>query len=154
MNRRLVSISHGALLACWLTACQTPPEPQTAPGTVEVLSEAALKKSHGRIDFATQVKPVLEAKCVICHNRKTLPFFSLENRKLAFAVPGRIVPGHPESSLLIVNGTMNHAKTMPPVGNRLTAGEKRIITAWVRQGADWPAGPAGDLHPEPDAPVR
>jgi len=121
---------------------------------VEVLSKAALEQSRGRIDFVKQVKPVLEAKCVICHNRETLPSSSLENRKLAFAVPTRIVPGHPETSLLIVNGTLNHAKTMPPVGNRLTAGEKRIITAWVRQGADWPAGPAGDLHPEPDAPVR
>ena len=147
-------ILAGASLACWLVSCKTPSEPETAPGNVEVLSKATLKNSQGKIDFVAQVKPVLEAKCVICHNRKTLPSFSLENRKLAFAAPARIVPGHPETSLLIVNGTLNHAKTMPPVGNRLTTGEKRIITAWVQQGADWPAGPAGELHPAPDAPVR
>lgn len=154
MNRSLTLVLPCALLACWLPSCKTPSDPQTAPGNVEVLSEAALKQSHGKIDFVTQVKPVLEAKCVICHNRKTLPLFSLENRKLAFAAPTHIVPGHPESSLLIVNGTLDHAKTMPPVGNRLTTGEKRVITAWVKQGADWPEGPAGNLHPDPDAPVR
>lgn len=154
MNCGLMLTVPGALLACLLASCKTPTDPQTAPGNVEVLSAAALKHSRGKIDFATQVKPVLEAKCVICHNRDTPALFSLENRMLAFAVPGRIVPGHPESSLLIVNGTLNHAKTMPPVGNRLTTAEKRIITAWVKQGAEWPAGPSGDLHPAPDAPVR
>ncbi len=154
MNHRLVSFLCAASLASWLTSCQTPPEPETAPENVEVLSDVALKNSHRTIDFVTQVKPVLEAKCVICHNRKTLPFFSLENRELAFAVPGRIVPGHPEKSLLIVNGTMNHAKTMPPVGNRLTGDEKRILTAWVKQGAVWPEGRAGNLHSAPDALVH
>lgn len=154
MNRKLTLILCLASLTLRLTSCISPHESETAPENVEVLSEAALKNSHHTIDFVTQVKPVLEAKCVICHNRKTLPFFSLDNRKLAFAVPTRIVPGHPEKSLLIVNGTMNHAKTMPPVGNRLTSDEKRILTAWVKQGAVWPEGRAGNLHPAPDVPVR
>ena len=153
MKRSLGLILCGAVLVFWLAACKTPSEPETAPGSREVLSQAALRNSHGAIDFTTQVKPVLEAKCVVCHNRTTLAFFSLESRKLAFAVPTRIVPGHPEKSLLIVNGTLNHAKTMPPVGDRLTEDEKRILTAWVKQGAAWPAGPAGDLHPVPDTVV-
>ncbi len=134
-------------MACWLTACHTPTNShsETAPADWNVLSVSALKSSHGKIDFVTHVKPVLEAKCVACHNRETLPFFSMENRALAFASPSRIVPGHPEKSTLIINGTQNHAKTMPPVGERLTPDEKRILTEWVRQGALWPDGKAGTL---------
>lgn len=154
MVRRLAIILYAASLTPWLTTCQSPSASETAPENIEVLSEAALSASHHTIDFSRHVKPVLEAKCVICHNRKTLPFFSLENREMAFAEPARIVPGHPGKSLLIINGTINHAKTMPPVGNRLTRDEKRILAAWVKQGAVWPSGKAGDLLPAPDAPVR
>lgn len=147
MKRLLMTALSGAVATCWLAACHTPvvSRSQTAPEDWNVLDAAALKSSHGKIDFATHVKPVLEAKCVVCHNRKTLPFFSLENRTLAFAAPSRIVPGHPEKSLLIINGTKSHAQTMPPVGERLTPDEKRILTEWVRQGANWPDGRAGTL---------
>lgn len=141
-------------LISWLGACSTPSDPETAPGNVETLGDAALKSSHGKIHFTTHVKPVLQAKCVICHNRKTLPAFSLETRALAFAMPSRIVPHHPEQSLLIIKGAHHHQATMPPVGNRLTDDEKRILTAWVAQGATWPAGPSGTLRPDADAPLR
>lgn len=151
MKRLLMTALSGVAAACWLSACHTPaaPHSETAPSDWNVLGEKALKCSHGKIDFVTHVKPVLEAKCVVCHNRQTLPFFSLENRALAFASPPRIVPGHPELSLLIINGTQNHAKTMPPVGERLTLDEKRILTEWVRQGAHWPDGAAGTLKRQP-----
>ena len=132
-------------LGCWLAACKTTRQPETAPGDWEVLGKEALAASRGKIDFVTHVKPVIGAKCVACHNRKTLPFFSLENRTLAFASPSRFVPGHPENSTFIINGTLTHAKTMPPVGNRLTQNEKRVLTDWVKQGASWPAGKAGEI---------
>ena len=151
MKRLLMSAISGVATACWLGACQTPapPHSETAPSDWNVLGEKALKSSHGKIDFVTHVKPVLEAKCVVCHNHQTLPFFSMENRASAFAGPPRIVPGHPEKSPLIINGTQNHAHTMPPVGERLTVDEKRILKEWVRQGAVWPDGVAGSLKRQP-----
>jgi cytochrome c5 len=96
------------------------------------------------------VKPVLEAKCVVCHQRGVLPFFSLENRALAFAGgrgAGRIVPGQPGKSRLLMHahGATPGVKTMPPVGDRLTPDEKRILNAWIAQGAEWPPGRAGEL---------
>lgn len=140
----------GTMLACCLVACKTPRHSETAPENWEVLSADALRTSHGIIDFTTHVKPVLEAKCVVCHNLQTLPFFSLENRALAFkagAAGPRIVPGHPAKSPLVHNATGAHSQTMPPVGERMTVNEKRIIAEWVAQGAQWPQGKVGELHP-------
>jgi uncharacterized membrane protein len=151
MKSRHLFILCVATLASWLAACKTMEHSETAPADWEVLGKEALGSSYGKIDFATHVKPVLEAKCLACHNRKhpPPPFFSLENRKLAFDVGvgnPRIVPGHPEKSVLITNATKAHERSMPPVGERLTAEEKRIFTEWVRQGAAWPEGKAGELQ--------
>ena len=151
MRSATVLLVTAVSVACWLVSCSTPAprESQTAPSDWEVLKPEALASSHKRISFAEHIKPVLTAKCVICHNRKTLPSFSMENRELAFASGGtgpRIAPGHPELSLLIFKGTKDHAGTMPAVGERLTENEKRILTAWVQQGADWPTGKAGELR--------
>ena len=112
------------------------------------LSAAALASSHGKISFTEHVKPVLQSKCVVCHNVKDQPWFSMQKREPVFARGAygpRIVPGKPEESSLISKGTLNHAGTMPPVGDRLTVEEKRILTAWVSQGAEWPAGKAGEI---------
>lgn len=143
MNPRVA----GALLAGWLAACGSAPQPQTAPADWEVLDKEALRSSRGAVDFHRHVKPVLEAKCVVCHNRETLPHSSFESRALAFALPSRIVPGHPERSGFIVSAAEVHARLMPPVGECWTRNEKRILADWVRQGAAWPLGPEGDLRP-------
>ena len=150
MKTSLTVLSLAVTLGCALNACRTPREPETIHANWEVLSPAALASSHGTIRFSTHVKPVLEAKCVVCHNKKALPRLSFETRKAVFtpsATGPRIVPGHPESSTLIIYGTKQHSLTMPPVGERLTEEEKRIFVAWVQQGAKWPTGDAGQLHP-------
>jgi uncharacterized membrane protein len=143
----LTALAAGMLLL--ITSCATPPaQPETAPSDRETLSAAALASSHGKISFAQHVKPVLQSKCVVCHNTKDQPWFSMQTREAVFARGGyglRVVPGKPEESSLIFKGTMNHAGTMPPVGDRLTPDEKRILTAWVAQGAEWPVGQAGAI---------
>lgn len=153
--KRLLSNAAGSVMAVFLLlSCKTPSpeEPETAPADWEVLSKEALATSHGRIDFATHVKPVLEAKCVVCHQRKVLPFFSLENQKLAFGegrTGARIVPGKPDESRLLMHahGSTPGLKRMPPVGECLTPDENRILRAWIAQGAAWPSGAAGVLDP-------
>jgi uncharacterized membrane protein len=117
-----------------------------------VLSKDAIRAAKtSPVDFTTHVKPVLEAKCVMCHNRKALPgHVSLESRKEAVrtkALGTYIVSGHPESSLLVANVKTVHQKVsvMPAVGERLTQDEYAILTKWVKEGANWPAGKAGTL---------
>lgn len=150
---RLMKSSSAALLLCvFLAACATPPDPDTKPMGENVLSKEAIKAARtSPVDFVAHVKPVLERKCVMCHNRKALKgHMSLENRKEAMrsgALGAYIVPGHPENSLLIanVNSAHQNVSVMPAVGERLTQDEYAILTKWVKEGANWPSGAAGTL---------
>ena len=138
-----------------LGACshQNHTQSQASPPGETVLSAAALNSAMQHVDFTAHVKPVLEQRCVMCHNRKTLPGrMSLENRKTAMsrgATGTPIVPGHPEESILIANIKSAHAhvNTMPPVGERITKDELAVLTKWIKDGAEWPDGRAGRLNP-------
>ena len=148
--KRLLLLATGTVATlCGLISCATARQEvasETAPADWNVLSEDALASSHGEISFSKHIKPVLEAKCAICHQSEVLPFFSLENREKAFA-GSRIVPGKPDQSRLLLHahGDTPGLKTMPPVGDRLTEDEKRILRDWIAQGAPWPTGNAGAL---------
>ncbi len=117
-----------------------------------MLSEATLQQAmNGKVSFAKHIKPVLTANCLPCHDGKTLgPPFLLTSREEAFK-PGllgpRIQPGKPDQSLLFLNprGTHKAIKVMPPVGNRLTPEELKVLRRWIEQGADWPTGASGRL---------
>lgn len=150
----LMNIRRLPALLCVLAlaSCATPPDSETKPLGENVLSHEAIHAArHGPVDFAAHVKPVLEAKCVMCHNRQALPgHISLASHKEALrtkALGTYIVPGHPETSLLVANVKTVHQKVsvMPAVGERLTADEYAIINKWVKEGAAWPAGKAGTL---------
>lgn len=141
-------------LALLLVGCSLPHEGETTYAGVDVLSPAAINVAKVKPEFQAHVKPILEARCVMCHNKRTLPgFMSLENRQLAFK-PGAtgtpIVPGQPAKSLLVANVSHSHAnvKVMPPVGERVTRDEIAILRTWIAQGAAWPAGKVGELDPE------
>ena len=149
MNTRHLTSLLGLLAHA---SCTTPSDSETKPMGANVLSQAAIHAAKtGPVDFATHVKPVLEAKCVMCHNRKALPGHgSLENRQEAVRtgeLGAYIQPGHPEYSLLVSNVKSAHhnASAMPAVGERLTPDEFAILTKWVKEGAKWPAGKAGTL---------
>lgn len=149
-----MNIRHLSSLICVLLAsCATPPDPETKPMGENVLTKEAIKAAKaGLVDFVAHVKPVLERKCVMCHNRKTMPgHMSLENRTQAMrsgALGAYIVPGHPENSLLVANVKSAHqnVSVMPAVGERLTQDEYAILTKWVKEGANWPSGTAGTLE--------
>ena len=141
------------LLRSWFTfiaACSHPDgtDSGTSQAGTTVLNSAALKSARQKVVFAEHVKPILETKCVMCHNRKTLPGrMSLENRKAAFSggttgLP--IVPGHPEQSLLItsIKNAHAHVNAMPPVGERITREELVVLKKWIKDGAKWPEGDA------------
>jgi len=138
--------------ALLLASCTAPVDSETKPLGENVLSKEQIHAAkHAPVDFITHVKPVLEAKCVMCHNRQALPgHMSLENRAEAMssgALGTFIVPGSPENSLLISNVHSAHSKmsVMPAVGERLTDDEYAILTKWVKEGARWPAGASGTL---------
>jgi ankyrin repeat protein len=106
---------------------------------------------HGqKIDFARQIKPLLERSCVGCHSgEKPRGHFRLEGRDTILrggdSGAAAVVPGHSEQSPLIdyVSGKVPESE-MPPTGVRkrfpaLSPDELMLLRAWIDQGAEWPA---------------
>jgi len=141
----LCAASAVLLLAC----SSTPPDGETIYAGRDILSPREIIAAKQKPVFEAHIKPILETRCVVCHNAKVLPGrMSLVNRKVAMA-SGKIVPGHPEQSLLVHNIKGAHAgvNSMPPVGERITPAELAILSEWIKQGAEWPTGRAGKLDP-------
>jgi Protein of unknown function (DUF1553)/Protein of unknown function (DUF1549)/Planctomycete cytochrome C len=106
------------------------------------------------VDFAAEVRPVLEAKCFGCHGDK-LKLSRLDLRTRESAIDGgvhgpSIVPGQAEQSRMyrVVAGLEEPA--MPMRGPALTAGEVATIKRWIDSGAVWDSGAAAGLAPAPE----
>lgn len=114
---------------------------------------AARAADAPKVDFATQVKPLLTSRCVNCHHSGSMfGELSLENRTMAFKkrVNGPIIlPGKPDSSMLylVLKLPAKNLKAMPAAGHRVTDTEINLIHDWIKQGAEWPEGKAGVIKP-------
>ncbi|WP_153797746.1 DUF1553 domain-containing protein [Foetidibacter luteolus] len=95
------------------------------------------------VDFSTQVKPILNKKCISCHGGvKAKAGFSLLFREEALAKTesGKpaIVPGKPGESEMIRRLTLKDPEErMPYQHEPLDQEEIDILTKWVKQGANW-----------------
>jgi hypothetical protein len=110
-----------------------------------------MPKNGQKIDFARQIKPLLERSCVACHSgKKPRSLFRIDGLdailKGGASGAAAIVPGHSEKSPLIayVSGKAPELE-MPPMAVRdrfpaLSPDEVALLRAWVDQGAEWPAG--------------
>ena len=110
--------------------------------TVCIISYSLLFNSD-TIDYNTQVKPIFNKKCIVCHGGvKRKAGFSLLFRSDALAVneSGKpaIVPGDPSSSEMIRRISSDDTEErMPYKAHPLPADEVKILTQWIRQGAKW-----------------
>lgn len=99
--------------------------------------------SNKKVDFSTEVKPVLNKHCISCHGGvKQNGGFSVLFREEALGITksGKpaIVPGHPEKSEFIRRLTCKDPKErMPQKGQPLTNAEIDLLTRWVKEGAEW-----------------
>lgn len=99
--------------------------------------------TNSRIDYNTQVKPILNKRCIACHGGvKREAEFSLLFRQdaLAQAESGKhpIVPGDIKQSELVRRISSNDPEErMPYKKEPLTKEEIRILTSWIEQGAEW-----------------
>lgn len=124
---------------------------ETRPEGDPVLSAAEFREAKESVDFVKHVKPILESRCLYCHDGKEMPGkWNLSSRKTALASGAsgpRIVPGSAEGSLMIsFISKGNHAMSMPAVGTRVTKGEIEVLRNWIDAGAKWPEGSAGRLR--------
>jgi hypothetical protein len=92
------------------------------------------------VDFTRDVEPVFAKRCSACHGagqqmaglRLDEPQAALKGSKSGPV----IVPGKSAESKLIKRVAN---KTMPPVGEPLTRDQVAVLSAWIDQGAKWPA---------------
>ncbi|MEP7143371.1 MAG: DUF1553 domain-containing protein [Ferruginibacter sp.] len=96
-----------------------------------------------KIDFSTQVKPIINSKCITCHGGvRAKGGFSLLFREEALAKTSSgkfaIIPGDPENSELIRRiNYKNPEDRMPYHHDPLTKEEISTFTDWIKQGAKW-----------------
>ncbi len=98
---------------------------------------------HQKVDFNTEVRPILNKNCIICHGGvKRQADFSLLFREDALlpsesGLPA-IVPGKPEESELI-RRIKHHdpEERMPLEAEPLSQEEIDILTRWIEEGAEW-----------------
>jgi hypothetical protein len=121
------------------------------PAAGQQAPQAARPKMVRKIDFARQIKPLLERSCVGCHSgEKPRGGFRLDGRdsirRGGASGEAAVVPGHSEKSPLIdyVSGKAPEAE-MPPRAVRKrfpapTTDEVALLRAWIDQGARWPNG--------------
>lgn len=113
--------------------------------TITVISVAAVWYfiPDSKIDYNTQVKPILNKKCIACHGGvKREAEFSLLFRQeaLAKAESGKyaIIPGDAAHSELVKRITATDPQErMPYKKDPLTKEEIAILTQWIEEGAVW-----------------
>jgi hypothetical protein len=121
------------------------------PAAARPMPPVPLSESARKVDFARQVKPLLERSCVGCHSGERPRSLFRVNSRAALLRGGAsgaaaVVPGQSEKSPLIdyVSGKVPESE-MPPKAVRerfpaLTADEVGLLRTWIDQGAEWPAG--------------
>jgi len=94
--------------------------------------------------FESRVRPVLSKNCFACHTNSKLGGLELDSRdhllKGGKSGPA-IVPGQPESSLLIQAVRHSHERLKMPPQGKLSDEEISNLAAWVKMGAVWPQNP-------------
>lgn len=106
------------------------------------------------VDFAREIKPILEQSCLQCHGRgRDKGGFNLDDRAnlmLGGDWGEAITPGHSADSYLIeLVAGFDEDLVMPQKGKRLTSEQIGLLRAWIDQGAVW--DPAITFaRPEPD----
>ena len=94
-------------------------------------------------NFRKEVQPLLAEHCVKCHGPEKQKGGLRLDRKAAALQGGdseepAIVPKHSSQSRLIQVVTSEvDGERMPPMGERLTAGQIALLKHWIDTGADW-----------------
>jgi hypothetical protein len=99
--------------------------------------------SEQEVDFNTQVKPIINKKCISCHGGvKQEAGFSLlfQEEALGPTESGKpaIIPGDPDGSELIRRISLNDPEErMPYKHEALSEDEIKTLRQWVSEGAKW-----------------
>jgi len=96
-----------------------------------------------RVDYSTQVKPIINKNCISCHGGvRAKGNFSLLFREEALAKTKdsnyAIIPGDPGNSEMIRRLTLDDPEERMPYHHEpLTREEIDLLSRWIKQGAQW-----------------
>lgn len=117
----------------------TPTEvPATAEATASVNEEPAATESVAlsAVSYASNVYPILEAKCVKCHGveskKEGLDMLTYDNLMKGSRNGAVVTPGDANNSLLV---QLILEGEMPNRGTKVTPEELQLIIEWINQGA-------------------
>src|SRR4051812_6641567 len=102
------------------------------------------------VDFAQDIRPILEKNCVKCHGaEKQKSGFRLDIKDLALKGGDNYAPNirpgkSAESPLIHFVAGLDPDMLMPSKGDPLTAEQVGLLRAWIDQGAIWPDDGAND----------
>ena len=105
------------------------------------------------VDFAKDVQPILDEKCVACHNIAIAESRLVLEDAPAILKGGKrgpaVMPKEPEKSLLFLVASRGQQPAMPPLPNKVSAEavtpqELGLIKQWILEGAQ---GGMGDTGP-------
>lgn len=97
------------------------------------------------VDFEAELKPLLESRCLGCHN----PNVSKADISLSSAEEviqegkSLVVPGRPDESdlyLAVLPDSVSGKADMPKEGDPLSEQEIGLLRRWIEEGAHWPEG--------------
>ncbi len=124
-----------------------------AEGTSPAVGETATGAERtGKVDFQSEIQPILARHCVRCHGadkrRGRLRLHTWDDALDGGKKKGpAIVAGKPEESPLYLLAAIDPAndddeELMPPdgKGRPLTEDELETLALWIKQGAEWPEG--------------
>ena len=113
--------------------------------TCIALSPALAQSTPDAVEyFEKQVRPLLVEQCFGCHGPKSsganggLRMLGRAELIKGGARGPSIVPGHPESSLLIKAVSYTQSGLAMPPNAKMTDAQIAILSEWIRRGAPWP----------------
>ncbi|MFT5189941.1 MAG: hypothetical protein ACI9DF_003526 [Verrucomicrobiales bacterium] len=98
------------------------------------------------IDFNREIRPILSENCFQCHGpdkaerKANLRLDTEEGAKSVLSDHAAVVPGDPDASALISRIYHDDPdEIMPPADSQrhLSVAEKKLLRAWIKQGAPW-----------------
>lgn len=146
MSLRLLFVSalSGIGFACFAAEGEAvKPVATAAPAAV-----APVPATKVAINFERDIQPLLESKCLECHNPDKVKGDLLMHTAQSLLKGGDngagLVVGQPDASEIVKRVVLpaDHDDVMPPKksGAPLTADQIRVLKQWVQEGAKWPAG--------------
>jgi formylglycine-generating enzyme required for sulfatase activity len=112
--------------------------------------------SRAAVDFEKEIKPIIEAACLHCHNESKAEGDLRLDSYAAATAPGErgpsIVPHNPDKSPFYTRTVLpaGHDEIMPTEGPPLDKSQTSRLRKWIDEGAKWPTAAKLEVRPRID----